>query len=138
MSLRHLALAAALAPALFAAPAVSAAPLPLAGEELSGDHLTVTVTDSGAFDGTYELYCHPAGGTHPHARAACEQLDKQTSWGRDLFAPVPPDQECTMMYGGPHRAHVTGTWAGRPVKADFSRVNGCETARWNRFSSLLG
>ncbi|MEV4443143.1 SSI family serine proteinase inhibitor [Streptomyces sp. NPDC049577] len=145
MSLRRLALAAAtaLAPALFAAapvaPTASAAPLPLPLPGLErGDHLTVVISDSGPRDARYELYCHPAGGTHPHAKAACDQVDGQTRWGQELFAPVPKGQMCTMLYGGPEQAHVTGTWAGRPVDARFNRKDGCETARWNRFSTLLG
>ncbi|MEU2867629.1 SSI family serine proteinase inhibitor [Streptomyces olivoreticuli] len=139
MLLHRLALTAvALAPALLAAPTVSAAPLPLPQSETGGDHLTVTVTDAGHLDGRFELYCHPAGGTHRHPKEACEQLDKQTHWGKDLFAPVPRNQICTMIYSGPQRAHVSGRWAGRPVDTDFNRTNGCETARWNRFSGLLG
>ncbi|MFI0738160.1 SSI family serine proteinase inhibitor [Streptomyces sp. NPDC021100] len=103
-----------------------------------GDHLTVVIVDSGRNDGRYELDCHPAFGTVPDPQGACDQLDGQTRWDRDLFAPVPADAQCTMIYGGPERAHVSGTWAGRPVDTDFTRVNGCEMARWNRFSHLLG
>ncbi|WP_055600606.1 SSI family serine proteinase inhibitor [Streptomyces aureus] len=103
------------------------------------DHLTLTVTDSGdpAADGTFELSCHPAGGTHPAAQAACDRLDALTTWGTDLFAPVRPDSMCTMQYGGPATAHVTGTWAGRPVDASFRRTDGCEIARWDDFAPLL-
>ncbi|MGK5734189.1 SSI family serine proteinase inhibitor [Streptomyces sp. URMC 124] len=147
MLLRRLALAtAALAPvALLALPAATAAglPMPPANPE-SNDHLTVTVSDTGKFGThltgvrTYELYCHPAGGTHPRVREACGQIDGQTTWGKDPFAPVPEDSVCTMIYGGPQRAKVTGRWAGRPVKAEFTRKNGCEIDRWDRFSSLLG
>lgn len=137
MPLRRLLLGTfALAPALFTVPTATAAPIPLPAPE-PGDHLKVTLTDTG-HDGTYDLYCHPVGGTLPHAKAACEQLDRQTQWGKDLFAPVPPASDCTMIYGGPERAHVTGNWAGRPVNADFNRVNGCEISRWNKFSRLLG
>ncbi|MFJ9408889.1 SSI family serine proteinase inhibitor [Streptomyces sp. NPDC101393] len=103
------------------------------------DHLTVTVTDSGSArtDGTYELYCHPDGGSHRAATAACDAVDRQTKWGKDPFAPVRQGARCTMMYGGPATAHVTGTWAGRPVNADFRRTNGCEISRWGRFEPLL-
>ncbi|MFC9229525.1 SSI family serine proteinase inhibitor [Streptomyces decoyicus] len=103
------------------------------------DHLTVTVRDSGsaATDGTFELYCHPGRGNHPHVKRACKKLDGMTMWGRDPFAPVPQGTNCTMMYGGPATAHVSGTWAGRPVNADFRRTNGCEISRWGRFEPLL-
>ncbi|MFK0260934.1 SSI family serine proteinase inhibitor [Streptomyces angustmyceticus] len=103
------------------------------------DHLTVTVLHSGsaAGDGTFELYCHPGGGNHRHVKGACAKLDGMTKWGKDPFAPVPQGVNCTMMYGGPATAHVTGTWAGRPVNADFRRTNGCEISRWSRFEPLL-
>ncbi|WP_411134462.1 SSI family serine proteinase inhibitor [Streptomyces sp. C10] len=105
----------------------------------SVDHLTLTVrgTGSAATDGTFELYCHPARGNHPNAKKACKKLDGMTRWGRDPFAPVPQGVNCTMIYGGPATAHVTGTWAGRPVNADFRRTNGCEISRWSTFEPLL-
>ncbi|RLV01303.1 hypothetical protein CTZ27_12380 [Streptomyces griseocarneus] len=127
----------ALAPVLLALPAASAAPMPLPLPERDSDRLTVTITDTGAPDGRYELYCHPDGGTHPRAHRACEQLDTLTRWGKDPFAPVAKDANCTMVYGGPERAHVFGKWAGRPVSTQFNRQNGCEIARWNQFSELL-
>ncbi|QEV56942.1 hypothetical protein CP981_20485 [Streptomyces platensis] len=115
-------------------PAAPSAPAPA-----SVDHLTVTVRGSGSArtDGTFELYCHPARGNHPHAKKACTKLDGMTRWGRDPFAPVPQGANCTMIYGGPATAHITGTWAGRPVNADFRRTNGCEISRWSSFEPLL-
>ncbi|WP_438486931.1 SSI family serine proteinase inhibitor [Streptomyces sp. S186] len=103
------------------------------------DHLTITVHDSGAerTDGRFELYCHPRGGSHFDARRACARLDRMTRWGEDMFAPVPQGAQCTMMYGGPARAHVSGTWAGRRVNADFKRTDGCEIGRWDRFEPML-
>ncbi|MFE2674748.1 SSI family serine proteinase inhibitor [Streptomyces hygroscopicus] len=121
---------AALAPA-------GATPLPFDGE--SSDRLVIAVSETGDPDeaATFVLSCHPTGGTHPRARAACAQLDSETRWGRDPFAPVPPGAMCTGQYGGPATARVTGHWAGRPVNAWFDRTNGCEIARWNRFSVVL-
>lgn len=125
----------------FASATTSAAPLPLpVRTPYGGDHLTVTVADSGdpAYDGTYELHCHPTAGAHPAAGAACDRLDELTVWGRPSpFAPVPPDARCTMRYGGPATARVTGVWAGRPVDAAFRRDNGCEITRWDRLVPLL-
>ncbi|MGX4690914.1 SSI family serine proteinase inhibitor [Streptomyces sp. JNUCC 63] len=120
------------------AAASSAVPPPVRGEGRGGDHLTVTVRHTGGRgDGTYELYCHPAGGSHPDARGACDVLDRNTRWGREVFAPVPDGSLCTMQYGGPATAHVTGTWAGRPVDAYYDRGDGCRIDRWNRLVPLL-
>ncbi|WP_030188906.1 SSI family serine proteinase inhibitor [Streptomyces violaceorubidus] len=125
--------AAALASVCAAHPAAAAGP-----GAADGDHLTVTVRDAGAgMDGTYELYCHPAGGDHPHAADACSVVDGDTRWGREVFAPVPEGSVCTMQYGGPATAHVTGTWAGRPVDATYDRRDGCEISRWDRMVPLL-
>ncbi|WP_251094078.1 SSI family serine proteinase inhibitor [Streptomyces sp. Caat 7-52] len=131
--------AAALAP-LTAAPAAAsgAAPPPLRPEDRGGDHLTVVIRHAGAArDGRYEVYCHPGAGTHPDVAGACRALDAHAHWGRDPFAPVPPDTLCTMLYGGPATARVTGTWAGRPVDTSFDRGDGCEIGRWDRMVPLL-
>ncbi|MYX44105.1 hypothetical protein GTW59_24010 [Streptomyces sp. SID89] len=126
--------------ALFAGMAAAGvgAPPPVRDEDRAGDHLTVTVRDAGdGRDGTYELSCHPAHGSHPDARGACAALDRDTRWGRDTFAPVPDGTVCTLQYGGPATARVTGIWAGRPVDALYTRGNGCEIARWKRLVPLL-
>jgi hypothetical protein len=120
------------------AAAVSAGPPPVRPEDRAGDHLTVVVEHTGSGrDGTYELFCHPGGGSHPDVSGACRVLDENTQWGKDTFAPVPPDSVCTMIYGGPATAHVTGTWAGRPVDARYDRSNGCEIGRWDRLTPFL-
>jgi hypothetical protein len=111
---------------------------PPARPDDSADRLTVTVHDAGGgADGTFELECHPAGGNHPAAAEACDRLDRMTTWGKDTFAPTPPDSLCTMQYGGPATARVTGTWAGRPVDARYDRSDGCEISRWNALVPLL-
>ncbi|MFE1287662.1 SSI family serine proteinase inhibitor [Streptomyces sp. NPDC058751] len=111
---------------------------PPARPDDSSDRLTVTVDGvGGGADGTFELECHPAGGTHTRAAEACDRLDRMTTWGKDTFAPVPPDSLCTMVYGGPATARVTGTWAGRPVDARYDRSNGCEISRWNALVPVL-
>ncbi|WP_406331287.1 SSI family serine proteinase inhibitor [Streptomyces sp. NBC_00203] len=158
--LRHLVLtvAASATAALSAVPAASGAPMsgapmsgtpmprtpisalmpPPARDEDSGDRLTVTVRGMGnGADGTYERRCHPGGGSHPDVDGACQQLDGKTTWGKDPFGPVAPGTMCTMLYGGPATAHVTGTWAGRPVDARFDRTNGCEISRWDALVPLL-
>lgn len=102
------------------------------------DRLVVTVRGAGGgADGTYEVSCRPSGGSHPDPGGACAAVERNTRWGKDAFAPVPRDAMCTMRYGGPATARVTGTWAGRPVDATFDRRDGCAIARWDRFVPLL-
>ncbi|MGW7380218.1 SSI family serine proteinase inhibitor [Streptomyces sp. NPDC054794] len=124
-----------------AVPRPVTAPPPVRDEDRavgSGDRLTVTVRHAGAGrDGTYELSCHPGAGSHPDVGGACRAVDRNTRWGREPFAPVAPGSVCTMLYGGPATARVTGTWAGRPVDASFDRSNGCEIGRWDRMVPLL-
>ncbi|WP_306965585.1 SSI family serine proteinase inhibitor [Streptomyces afghaniensis] len=108
------------------------------GQGPERDHLTVAVRNAGSeVDGTYELYCGPDGGSHPDPRGACTALERDTRWGKDVFAPAPEGGFCTMQYGGPATAHVTGTWAGRPVDATYDRRDGCGIARWDRLVPLL-
>ncbi|MEU2442753.1 SSI family serine proteinase inhibitor [Streptomyces althioticus] len=127
------ALAAVLASlAAFPSPARAGEPVP------DGDRLTVTVRDAGGgADGTYEVRCRPSGGTHPDPDAACAAVERRTRWGRDAFPPAPRDAVCTMQYGGPATARITGTWAGRPVDATYDRTNGCAIERWDRLVPLL-
>ncbi|MET8568066.1 SSI family serine proteinase inhibitor [Streptomyces sp. NPDC004783] len=113
-------------------------PPPVRDDDRAVDHLTVTVRHAGPdADGTYELYCHPGGGSHPDPHGACAVLDQDTRWGRDAFAPVPEGSFCTMQHGGPATARVTGVWAGRPVDTTYDRSNGCQVSRWDRMVPLL-
>ncbi|MFH0175111.1 SSI family serine proteinase inhibitor [Streptomyces cacaoi] len=120
-------------------PLAPLSPPPVREEDrVSGDHLTVTVRHAGGrADGTFEVYCHPGGGSHPDVGSACRAVDRNTRWGRDAFAPAPDGGICTMRYGGPATAHVTGRWAGRPVDATYDRSNGCQIERWDRLVPLL-
>ncbi|MCB5168911.1 subtilase-type protease inhibitor [Streptomyces bambusae] len=115
-------------------------PLPLGLlHEPEPDRLTVTVAETGnpRANGTYELTCEPIGGTHPEARRACARLDTFAKEGSDPFAPVSTRRMCTQQYGGPATARVTGTWLGKPVKAEFDRKNGCEISRWKDLEPVL-
>jgi len=48
-----------------------------------------------------------------------------------------PRRACTEIYGGPERARVTGTIAGREVDRRFSRTNGCDISDWERAQPLI-
>ncbi|MFJ7996952.1 SSI family serine proteinase inhibitor [Streptomyces sp. NPDC096310] len=141
------AVSAALAGTPVAATGAPLAPVPLPLSEEAwpqsaaapGDQLTVTVADSGVAgaDGTRRLTCRPVGGTHLRARAACDRLAELATGSRDPFAPVGRDAMCTMQYGGPATARVTGTWQGRSVNASFDKKNGCEISRWRALEPVL-
>jgi hypothetical protein len=97
-------------------------------------HITVWPNGEGkAPKRTYTLQCMPVGGTLPHRAAACTKLAKLKA----PFAPTPKDVACTMIYGGPQEALVTGRFRGHSIRARFNRKNGCELARWERVRFLF-
>jgi hypothetical protein len=81
----------------------------------------------------WKLYCERAGGTHPTPERACQHLLKL----EDPFAPTPEDAVCTKIYGGPAVAEVKGLFRGETVDAHFSRIDGCEIARWDNHAFLF-
>jgi len=117
-------------------PSASAtAPAPSPPQRTDGTSLTVRLDRGpGAASSTWTLACDPPAGTHPTAAAACAQLAATPG---DPFAETPRNLMCTMIYGGPEKAHVWGTYDGRPVDTTFARTNGCEVTRWQRVSTLL-
>ena len=103
----------------------------------SGTALRVTYWPDSANRGetvTWTVRCDPAGGTLQRPARACRKL---AVGGVRLFAPTPKNTACTELYGGPQRARVVGTVTGKRVWATFTRVNGCEIARWQRISPWL-
>lgn len=98
---------------------------------------SLVISVAAAYGGTphrWTLTCGPAGGTHPDAQAACAALAKVSH----PFAPVASGVMCPMIASGPQTATITGTWHGQQVSARYSRVNGCQTARWNKLEKVLG
>src|SRR4051812_13215820 len=107
---------------------------PSRGSGSGPTELTVVVrTGAGQAERTFSLTCDPPGGDHPDPVAACRLLDRLP----DPFAPLPADEACTEIYGGPETATVTGTFRGEPVDAAFSRSNGCQISRWDAYRPLL-
>lgn len=97
--------------------------------------LDIRISVEGKAVKDYRLNCNPSTRSrHPTAKAACALLNKV---GVAIFASTPKDAMCTMMYGGPQRALVTGSWGSKRIRATFSRENGCEIARWERAVALL-
>ncbi|MEU4731091.1 SSI family serine proteinase inhibitor [Streptomyces sp. NPDC023588] len=127
--------------ALAAAAAGPLPPLPL-GRLLAGpgpDRLTIEMADTGnrQLDREFRIECDPVGGDHPWREQACAKLDQLAEEGKDPFAPVAKRQVCSLQYGGPATARISGTWHGHTVDATFRRTNGCEIARWNELEPLL-
>jgi hypothetical protein len=107
---------------------------PAEAQQQPSTRLTVTFrADDRTPPTVWELTCDPAGGDHPEPQAACQALVD----AGDPFAPPPKDQICTEIYGGPERATVEGAWRSERVRADFSRTNGCEIARWDALRAVL-
>jgi hypothetical protein len=73
-------------------------------------------------------------GTKEKDRDICAALDVVAP---KVFEPVPVDQACTAIYGGPRKATITGTYQDEPVSAVFTQENGCEIARWNQIKPVL-
>jgi hypothetical protein len=102
----------------------------------SGDAARLEISVSTSPDGperTATLTCDPAGGTLPSPAEACRRLAAID----DPFAPVPAGTACTLVWGGPQQATVSGSFRGKSVAAHFDRSNGCEIARWDRVAFLF-
>jgi hypothetical protein len=82
---------------------------------------------------TWTLRCAPVGGTLPNARRACLRLGSLAN----PFAPVPANVACSLIYGGPQVALVTGSFRGHLVSTSFKRTDSCQTERWNRVAFLF-
>jgi Subtilisin inhibitor-like len=83
---------------------------------------------------TWTLRCDPASGSLVRPARACARL---AASGVQLFAPLRKDIACTEIYGGPQKARVVGTVAGKHVWTTVTRRNGCEIDRWQRISPWL-
>ena len=66
--------------------------------------------------------------------AACDALGDLPA---DAAAPVPANQACTEIYGGPDVVTITGTLEGEDIDTELTRGNGCEIERFERFGPLL-
>jgi hypothetical protein len=49
-----------------------------------------------------------------------------------------PERACTQQYGGPEKAHVTGTVDGRPVDVTLARSDGCGIAAYEALFAAFG
>ena len=90
-------------------------------------NVTVEVTGTGS-PVVVEWRC---GGAAPCERARLDEL-------ADVIAPPDPTRACTEIYGGPEKAHVTGTLEGSPVDVTIARSDGCGIADYERLFDALG
>lgn len=107
--------------------ALLALALPFVGSGVAGacpdTTLTLTVAVPEGDAESVQLTCEPAGGTHPNAISACEEL---LAAHGDLDG-LPGDDEqtaCTMVYQ-PVIAVAEGTWRGEPVAWESEYGNSC-------------
>jgi len=121
-----------LLPALLAAAALAgcggddeqaAAPAPA-----DSTRLTITVTKAAPDPIRMELRC---GGDDPCERLQLRKLQR-------IAEPHDPTRACTLVYGGPEKARITGTLAGEPVDVTVTRSNGCGIADYEALFETLG
>jgi hypothetical protein len=104
--------------------------------------LTVTVQlDQDTDATTYRLAClgdtaTVTGDVAADAAALCLALDDLPVRDR-LVDDVPEDRACTMQFGGPELATLTGTIDGARVDVELDRTNGCGIGDWTLLSPLL-
>ena len=122
------------------APSPTAAPV-TSGPGQGNAELAIMVKPSETGTPTnFTLVCQDgvpaAESQHPDAAAACLAVKNNAALLSP--APRPTDQACTMQYGGPQEATVTGVVDGLPVETTFTLRNGCEIAEWNAARAVLG
>lgn len=116
--------------------------------------MSLTETDNRvSMDLTIVLSETPAGPHHEFTLVVADGLVQERSripdpqaalaaveqYGQGIFFPEPgPPRICTQQYGGPQRAVITGTLAGKTVRTELSLTDGCEIARWRALAPLLG
>jgi hypothetical protein len=122
-------------------PSFSFSPPATAGPGGGDADLSITIKPSASEPAIYyTLVCKQGVPTkeskHPSAAEACSALKNNPA----VLRPAPPStkQECTLQYGGPQKATITGTVDGSPVDVSFARSDGCEISRWNAAAEILG
>jgi hypothetical protein len=122
-------------------PSKTATPSASAATGAGNAELSITLLETAeAAPQTFTLVC--TGGTpaaeskHPSAAEACTTIKNSPA----ILSPSPTrtDQACTMQYGGPATAKVTGSVDGKEVTASFNRTDGCQIALWDAAKSVLG
>ena len=128
-------MSASLLPVVLAALAASVLAFAASGADAADTELRIRAWPAGRGEGrsrTWTLECAPARGTLPRRDDACRRLAGE----KRPFAPVRKDMQCTLIYGGPAEALVTGTFRGAKVWALLTLRDGCQIDRWRRVAFL--
>ena len=95
-----------------------------ASADSSESSFTLTITENQQ-SRNVTLQCGPAGGDHPRASAACDELEAVDGHFQDLDAGTSSSKSCTK-----ERRSVTGSaqgvWKDRQVSYQSSTINLCE------------
>ena len=95
-----------------------------AGAPADATRLQVHVTEAGAEPIEMQLVCK--------GRCDIEQVRSAIAGAQD------EERACTLQYGGPERAHVTGTVEGREVDVTIDRADGCGIAAYDELFAAFG
>lgn len=104
----------------------------------STEHLDLEDSLDKASGRTYTLLCNNSGlseGTHPNPELACATLLESYNQYNSLISQN--IDTCTMIYGGPQKARITGTINEKIIDISLSRENGCAINEWETWSSIL-
>jgi hypothetical protein len=131
MTARALVLPALLAGALLAGCGAGAEEdeRPAAPAPAAATRLTIEVTRARPEPIRMELRC---GASAPCDARQLARLRRTLAGARE------PDRTCTLVYGGPERARVSGSLQGRPVDVTLTRSNGCGIADYDDLFGALG
>ena len=122
-------------------PSSSATPSASAATGAGNAELSITLVESpDAAPQTFTLVCTDGV---PPPKATTRQPPRPARHIKNspaILSPAPTktDQACTMQYGGPATAKVTGAVDGKEVTAAFNRTDGCQIALWDAAKSILG
>jgi len=114
----------------------SSASGPTSGIAAADTVLTIEVYPDGSLPDheTISLTCgEGATGTVDDPQGVCDRLLAEKD---DLWAPIPADTACTMIYGGPEKVVITGTLRGEPISMEYTRSGGCSIARYERLIAI--
>jgi hypothetical protein len=87
---------------------------------------------------SYTLKCSLNGistGTHPNPEEACSHLKSNPEVYKNKIDEE--QQICTMIYGGPQRAVITGEINGKEVSFKLDRRDGCAISVWDSWGPVL-